>query len=152
MIIRKITPEDIEVIRGLFTEYQEFLGISLCFQDFQKELDELPGKYDEPEGSIWIAENNGTAVGCVALKKLESEICEMKRLYVKPEFQGLGIGKNLIEICLTEAKLKGYLKMKLDTLKRLEKAVNSYLKFGFSMTQPYNFNPEEDILYFEKEL
>ena len=152
MIIRKITPEDIEVIRGLFTEYQEFLGISLCFQDFQKELDELPGKYAEPEGSIWIAENNGTAVGCVALKKLESEICEMKRLYVKPEFQGLGIGKNLIEICLKEAKLKGYLKMKLDTLKRLEKAVISYLKFGFSMTQPYNFNPEEDILYFEKEL
>lgn len=152
MIIRKITPEDIEVIRGLFTEYQEFLGISLCFQDFQKELDELPGKYAEPEGSIWLAENKGAAAGCVALRKLEAGICEMKRLYVKSEYQGLGIGKNLIEICLTEAKLKGYLKMKLDTLKRLEKAVNSYQKFGFCMTQPYNFNPEEDILYFEKEL
>lgn len=152
MIIRKIIAKDIEKVKSLFTEYQEYLGISLCFQDFQKELDELPGKYAEPEGSIWIAEKSGVEIGCVALRKIEEGVCEMKRLYVKPEFHGLGIGRKLIEICLSEAKLKGYLKMKLDTLKRLETAVKSYQKFGFELTQPYNYNPEEDILYFEKEL
>lgn len=149
--IEKISSEqDLEDVKQLFREYANFLQVDLCFQGFEAELAKLPAKYAEPEGSIFLAKVNGQPAGCIALWKLEEGVCEMKRLFVKPEFQGLGLGKQLVNILLEEAKNKGYIKMKLDTLRRLQSANYLYKSLDFIETLPYNFNPEEDIVYFEK--
>ena len=151
--IEKISSEqDLEDVKQLFREYVEFLQVNLDFQDFENELAKLPAKYAEPEGSIFLAKVNGQPAGCIALWKLEDGVCEMKRLFVKSEFQGLGLGKMLANRLMEEAKNKGYLTMKLDTLKRLESANYLYASLGFGETQAYNFNPEPDIVYFEKAL
>ncbi|MBA4849914.1 GNAT family N-acetyltransferase [Emticicia sp. BO119] len=151
--IQKIaTVDDLDEIKALFREYEKFLGVSLCFQNFEEELAKLPAKYAEPEGAIFLAKANGKSAGCVALWKLEDGICEMKRLYVKPEFQGLGFGKKLVYIIIEEAQKKGYKKMKLDTLRRLESANHLYKSLKFTETTSYNYNPEEDVAYFEKDL
>ncbi|PLK42886.1 GNAT family N-acetyltransferase [Emticicia sp. TH156] len=146
------TPEDLEAIKGLFREYEKLLGVSLCFQNFEEELALLPAKYAEPEGSIFLALVNGNPAGCVALWKLEEGVCEMKRLYVRPVYQGIGLGKKLALTVLDEAAKKGYRKMKLDTLKRLAAANKLYHALQFTETQPYNYNPEGDVAYFEKDL
>lgn len=151
--IKKIaSAEDLEDVKQLFREYANFLQVDLCFQGFESELAKLPAKYAEPEGSIFLAKVNEMPAGCIALWKLEDGVCEMKRLYVKPEFQGLGLGKQLANVLLEEAKLKGYQKMKLDTLQRLSAANNLYTNLDFTKTIPYNINPEEDVVYYEKEL
>ena len=151
--IQKIeTQEDLEEVKNLFREYAAFLQVDLCFQGFENELAKLPSKYAEPEGSIFLAKVNGQTAGCVAFWKLEDGVCEMKRLYVKPEFQGLGLGKQLANIVIDEAKNKGYATMKLDTLRRLESANYLYNLLDFQETKPYNFNPEADIVYYEKAL
>ena len=151
-IIKATTPKHLEIVKELFIEYQKFLGFSLCFQDFEEELAKLPYKYAEPEGSILLALVDEKYAGVVAVKKLEEGVCEMKRLYLKSEFQGLGLGRKLAENIMEIAKEKDYKTMKLDTLKRLESAVSLYQKLGFQETQPYNYNPQSDIIYFEKEL
>lgn len=150
--IEKIKESEIEIARQLFQEYADQLGISLCFQGFTEELEKLPGKYAEPHGSIFIAKYENNLAGIVAIKPLENNECELKRLYVKKEYQGLGIGENLTLFALTEAKQKGYSNLKLDTLKRLTAANKLYYKLDFHEIEPYNFNPEEDIIYFEKTL
>ena len=144
--------DDLETVRSLFTEYQTYLGISLCFQGFQEELDNLPGKYADPQGVILLAKVNEETVGIVALRKMESGVCEMKRLYVIPKYHGYGIGNLLVTKIIESAIIKGYQTMKLDTLARLESAVKLYKNFGFVETSAYNVNPETDILYFEKTL
>ncbi|WP_435355440.1 GNAT family N-acetyltransferase [Emticicia sp. SJ17W-69] len=151
-ILKIATKEDLEEIKNLFREYAKFLEISLDFQDFESELAKLPAKYAEPEGAIFLAKIDSQPAACVALWKLEEGICEMKRLYVKPEFQGLGLGKKMTQTIIEEAKGKGYKIMKLDTLKRLQSANYLYASLGFRETQPYNYNPESDVAYFEKEL
>jgi tRNA pseudouridine38-40 synthase len=143
---------DLPAVKDLFLEYQKSLGISLCFQGFEKELESLPEPYDKPNGDILVVKSYNEILGVVALKKLEEGICEMKRLYVKPAFQGFGLGKRLAIEIMTLAKARNYKTMKLDTLERLTAAVNLYRKLEFTETKPYNFNPESDILYFEKEL
>jgi putative acetyltransferase len=151
--IQKIaTHQDLEDVKELFRAYVQFLGINLDFQGFEVELAKLPAKYAEPEGAIFLAKVDGNVAGCVALWKLEDGICEMKRLFIKPTFQGLGLGKKMVLVLIDEAKNKGYKIMKLDTLKRLQSANYLYTSLGFVSTKPYNFNPEPDILYFEKEL
>lgn len=151
--IEKIaTAEDLEEIKTLFREYVAFLGISLSFQSFEEELAKLPAKYAEPEGAIYLAKVDGQSAGCVAVWKLEEDVCEMKRLYVRPTFQGLGLGKKLAYVVMEEAQRKGYTKMKLDTLRRLESANRLYKSLQFSETSPYNYNPEDDVAYFEKDL
>lgn len=151
--IKKIASvEDLEDVKQLFREYANFLQVDLCFQGFESELAKLPAKYAEPEGSIFLAKVNEIPAGCIALWKLEDGVCEMKRLYVKPKFQGLGLGKQLANVLLEEAKLKGYQKMKLDTLQRLSAANSLYTNLDFTKTIPYNINPEEDVVYYEKEL
>lgn len=148
--ISEILTEDIPTIRTLFTEYQKGLGVDLCFQNFANELESLPGIYSQPDGVILKAVLNDRIVGCVALKKLDEASCEMKRLFVLPEALGKGIGKKLAVEIENQAILKGYKVLKLDTLERLKPAVNLYRKTGFVETKPYNYNPEADILYFEK--
>lgn len=151
-VIEEASTTDIPAIRTLFTEYQKGLGVDLCFQGFQEELANLPGVYDEPNGTILKATVADKIVGCVALKKLDDVSCEMKRLYVIPAAKGKGIGKQLALEVEKRATKKGYKTMKLDTLIRLEIAVSMYRKMGFVETEPYNYNPEGDILYFEKSL
>lgn len=143
---------EMDQAKALFIKYQENLGISLCFQGFQEELDHLPGKYAFPFGTILFAKEGENVVGVVALKKLEDGICEMKRLFVLPEYQGYGIGRLLTQALIEKAKDLDYKIMKLDTLGRLESAVSLYRNLGFEETIPYNVNPEDDILYFEKQL
>lgn len=151
--VEKIASQkDLEEIKALFREYEKFLGVSLCFQNFEEELARLPAKYAEPEGSIFIAKVDGKSAGCIALWKLEEGVCEMKRLYLKRDFQGLGLGKKLAQTIIEEAQAKGYKKMKLDTLRRLESANHLYKSLQFTETNSYNYNPEDDVVYFEKDL
>lgn len=103
----------IKQVRGLFLEYAQSLGFSLCFQSFDKELAELPGIYAPPDGRLLLATINGQPAGCAALHKLESDICEMKRLYVRPQFRGLGLGRRLTEQIIADARNIGYKKMRL---------------------------------------
>ncbi len=146
-------PEDLEIIRRLFKEYQEEIQADLCFQSFEEELKNLPGKYAEPKGSIILAEWENNTAGVVALRPMETpESCEMKRLYVRPEYKGKGIGRALTERIIKEAKLHGYKKMRLDTLDRLERAVDLYKKLGFKEITAYYPNPLDGVVYMEMEI
>lgn len=146
------TEKHLEIIRKLFREYEDFLGFHLCFQDFEKEMAMLPGKYAPPDGRLIIAEYNSEVAGCIAIKKIGEDVCEMKRLYVRPKFRGLKIGRKLAEKIIVEAKTIGYKKMRLDTLKRLKEALSLYRSMGFTEIQPYVYNPLEDVVYMQLEL
>ncbi|MFC3809853.1 tRNA pseudouridine(38-40) synthase TruA [Lacihabitans lacunae] len=144
--------EDLETVKSLFKEYQEFLGFSLCFQGFEEELKSLPAPYNSPTGALIVAKYEDEIIGVVGVKKLDGQTCEMKRLYLKPKYQGYGIGKALAVTIIEKAKDLGYKTMKLDTLIRLKSAVEIYKKLGFEETEAYNQNPESDIIYLEKTL
>ena len=136
----------------LFREYQSFLGVDLCFQGFEEELANLPGKYAEPEGAILLAKYKGDFIGCVAVRPINKIVCEMKRLYVKPEFQGLKAGRLLAEKIINKAKVLGYQKMQLDTLERLQAALKLYQSLGFKRIRPYYDNPLDEVVYLELDL
>lgn len=140
------------IIRELFLEYAEPLGFSLCFQDFDKELAELPGEYAPPTGRLILAFVDSIPCGCVALRKLEEGICEMKRLYIKPGFRGKGFGKLLVNAVIEEAKKIGYTKMRLDTVPKMKEAINLYIEIGFKEIEPYRENPIDGALYMEMDL
>ena len=153
MIVRRAeTDAEINEVRRLFREYAESLGVDLCFQGFEEELAGLPGTYGPPGGSLLIAEEDRAIVGCVALRKLGDSICEMKRLYVKPQFRGRGLGKALVERIIEEGTELGYTKMRLDTLDRLKEAMAVYEAFGFRRIEPYYVNPLPDVVYWELDL
>ena len=139
-------------VKKLFLEYAETLPIDLDFQNFEDELADLPGKYTPPTGDIILAFVDNSPVGIVALRKIENNICEMKRLYVKKNYQGLGIGKKLAKKIITEAKDKGYNYMRLDTLSSLKKALNLYKSLGFYEIDSYIYNPMDNAIYMEREL
>ncbi|RPI17313.1 MAG: GNAT family N-acetyltransferase [Ignavibacteriae bacterium] len=143
---------EIKIIKQLFLEYANSLNFDLCFQDFDKEIEGLPGKYDLPAGRLLICYVDDTPAGCIALRKIDDEICEMKRLYVKPEFRGYKIGLKLVEYLLNEARNSGYKKMRLDTLPVMDKAINLYKQFGFYEIEPYIFNPLPEAKYMERVL
>src|SRR5947208_592701 len=109
---RAESPEQIAQARELFLEYANSLGFSLCFQSFDRELAALPGDYAPPEGRLLLATSNNDPAGCVALHKLESDICEMKRLYVRPSYRGKGLGRELAEKIIAEARQLGYKKLR----------------------------------------
>src|SRR6266478_5314733 len=135
------TQPQIVQTRDLFLEYAQSLGFSLCFQNFDKELADLPGDYAPPEGRLLLAEYEGQLAGCVALHKLEPDICEMKRLYLRPQFRGKGLGRILAERIMTEARQIGYSLMRLDTVEPVMKdAVVMYRKLGFKEIAPYREN------------
>jgi len=147
------TAEDIETVRMLFREYESWLGMDLCFQGFEQELADLPGKYAEPDGRLFLASEDGAALGCVALRKLENDVCEMKRLYLRPEARGRGLGNILIEKIIEAARSIGYQKLRLDTHPpKMGKAVSLYESHGFRPIPPYYNNPHEDVLFMELEL
>lgn len=139
--------------RELFLEYAQSLGFSLCFQNFEKELAALPGDYSPPEGRLLLAEYEGQLAGCVALHKLEDSICEMKRLYLRPQFRGKGLGRVLADRIIAEARQIGYRRMRLDTVEPVMKdAVAMYHRIGFKEIDAYRANPNPGTLYMELEL
>ena len=147
------SPAQIAQARELFLEYAASLGFSLCFQGFDKELAELPGDYAPPDGRLLLAEYDGKLAACVALHKLESGICEMKRLYLRPQFRGKGLGRALAERIIADARQIGYHRMRLDTVEPVMKdAVAMYRKLGFSEIAPYRPNPIAGAMYMELEL
>jgi len=139
--------------RELFLEYAKSLNFDLCFQNFDKELAGLPGDYAPPEGRLLLAEYQGQMAGCVALHKLGANICEMKRLYSRPQFRGKGVGRALAEQVIAEARSIGYTRMRLDTVAPvMQDAVAMYRRFGFKEIAPYRLNPIAGTLYMELEL
>ncbi len=147
------SPAQIAQARELFLEYAQSLGFSLCFQGFDKELENLPGDYAPPEGRLLLAEYEDQLAGCVALHKLELAVCEMKRLYLRPQFRGKGLGKALAQRIFAEARQIGYRRMRLDTVEPVMKdAVAMYRKLGFKEIAPYRANPVAGAMYMELEL
>ena len=152
-IIWAVSPALVEAVRDLFLEYARSLGFSLCFQGFDRELAELPGRYAPPEGRLLLAAVDGDTAGCVGLHKLEGDVCEMKRLYVRPQFRGSGLGRRLAEASIAEARGIGYKKMRLDTIVgRMDRAIELYRQLGFREIDPYRPNPTPGALYMELEL
>ena len=140
-------------VRELFLEYAQSLNFDLCFQSFDKELAGLPGDYAPPDGRLLLAEYEGQVAGCVALHELEPEICEMKRLYLRPRFRGKGLGRALAGRVIAEAGQIGYRRMRLDTVEPVMKdAVALYRQFGFKEIAPYRANPIAGALYMELKL
>jgi len=149
-LIQASLPEHIEQTRALFLEYAASLGFSLCFQSFDEELKSLPGAYAAPSGRLLIVQCEQQAAGCVALRKLEDNICEMKRLYVRPAYRGHGLGRILVERVIAEARAIGYERMRLDTVaSSMQDAVELYRRMGFKEIAPYRANPIAGALYME---
>ena len=149
-----ISPYDNELdeVSALFREYEAFLGVDLCFQHFEQELAGLPGKYAPPSGALLLARVGEKVAGCVAMRDLGDGACEMKRLYIRPDFRGLGLGRLLAEAIVAEAGAAGYLRMKLDTFEFLEGAIHIYQCMGFKRTGSYYENPHEEVQYWELEI
>jgi putative acetyltransferase len=139
--------------RDLFLEYAQSLGFSLCFQNFDRELASLPGDYAPPGGRLLLADCEGQLAGCVALHPLDPTICEMKRLYLRPQFRGKGLGRALADRTIAEARHIGYRRMRLDTVEPVMKdAVAMYRKLGFQEIAPYCPNPMAGVVYMELQL
>ncbi len=141
---------EIKQARELFEEYAAWLEVDLCFQNFDKELRELPGEYVKPSGRLLLASDEGQLMGCVALRRIDDEVCEMKRLYLRKDFRGRGAGRELVLAIIEEARKIGYKRMRLDTLpRRMAQAETVYRSLGFKEIEPYYHNPIGDTLYME---
>jgi putative acetyltransferase len=152
-IIAASSPEEIAQARELFLEYAASLGFSLCFQNFDAELAGLPGDYAAPDGRLLLAKYDGQLAGCGALHRLTADVCEMKRLYLRPQLRGKGIGQTIAERLIGEARSIGYKRMRLDTVGPVMKdAVAMYRKLGFKEIAAYRENPMAGTLYMELEL
>jgi GNAT superfamily N-acetyltransferase len=145
--------DQIEQARQLLKEYAAWLEIDLCFQGFEKELAGLPGDYALPAGRLLLAYDNGELGGCVALRKIDEGICEMKRLFLRDKFRGQGLGRSLIEVVVSEAKEIGYQRMRLDTLPpKMNDAIALYRSYGFKEIDPYYTNPVPGAMFMELNL
>lgn len=139
-------------LRELLLEYQRWTGVDLCFQDFEREMAELPGAYAPPDGRLYLAWVGRELAGCIALRRHDAQSGEMKRLYLRPAFQGQGLGKLLAQHIIADAKQIGYQRILLDTLPIMQNAQAMYAKLGFKETQAYVFNPVEGVKYMALEL
>ncbi|MFH2130538.1 MAG: GNAT family N-acetyltransferase [bacterium] len=151
-IISVQTSPHLNEIRTLFREYEQFLNVDLCFQGFEEELATLPGKYAPPGGALFLALENRSAAGCVAVRTLDDATCEMKRLFVRPGFRGIGLGKQLATVVIAEALRLGFKRMRLDTLESLTAAMGLYHSLGFRQVDAYYHNPLQNVIYWELSL
>ena len=151
-IIKAASQKEIDEIRELFLEYSASLDFNLDFQNFEHEIKNLPGEYSAPDGKLYLALYKNKPAGCIALRKIDNDYCEMKRLYVRPKFRRLKIGKALTEIIIQEAKKTGYKFMRLDTVPTMSSARKLYQEFGFKEIPPYRYNPVEGAVYMELDL
>lgn len=160
-IIPAETDDHVRQVSALFREYAVSLGVDLSFQNFEQEVATLPGDYAPPDGRLFVAVTGETMVqgeidlsacsiaGCVALRRIDNEICEMKRLYVRPEFRGHGAGRALADAVIEAAKEIGYRHMRLDTLPQMTEAQKLYRALRFYEIPPYRYNPVAGTRYFE---
>jgi ribosomal protein S18 acetylase RimI-like enzyme len=151
-IVQVQTSAEVEIVRQMFQEYASSLGFDLSFQSFADELANLPGEYAPPDGRLLLAVDDGKPAGCVALRKLQGRVCEMKRLYVKPGYRGLGLGKALALAVVAQAKEIGYAAMRLDTVPSMHRAQKLYRALGFTEIEPYRYNPISGTRYMELQL
>jgi ribosomal protein S18 acetylase RimI-like enzyme len=151
-IVEATAREDLARVRDLFLEYAGSLGFDLSFQDFERELEELPGEYAQPRGCLLVAVEDGEAAGCVALRDLGNCVAELKRLYVRQQFRGSGLRKLLTLRIIEEARKRGYARIRLDTVPLMTPAIALYRSLGFKPIAPYRFNPIEGALFLELEV
>lgn len=146
----------LDTLREIFREYADGLGVDLCFQQFDEELAGLPGDYAAPRGALLLASVNGKVAGCCALRPLDTadypNAAEMKRLYVRGEFRGIGLGRQLVEAALDAARQAGYASVLLDTLDDMEAARTLYEDLGFAEIPPYYHNPIAGAHYLKVDL
>jgi ribosomal protein S18 acetylase RimI-like enzyme len=150
--IAEARAEDLDEARRLFEEYAASLGFDLGFQDFDRELRELPGEYTFPRGALLLARTGARTIGCVAVRPLTADVCEMKRLYVRPGQRGTGAGRALAEAAIRVGRELGYARMRLDTLPSMEAARALYADLGFREIAPYRHNPIPGTAFLELEL
>lgn len=152
-IFQATTDEHIESARTLFEEYAASLGFSLCFQNFDQELKNLPGDYAPPDGRLLLALEDDQLAGCIGLRKLSDGACEMKRLFVRPAHRATGLGRTLVESLIDEARKLGYTQIRLDTIPgKMDKAIALYQSIGFVEIEPYYQNPVEGAKFMELKL
>jgi putative acetyltransferase len=152
-IVHAQSPSDIACVRALFEEYAAWLGVDLGFQNFQAELAALPGLYIPSRGSLLLARaDNAAPAGCVAMRPLSHSVCEMKRLFVRPDFRGRGLGRQLVERIIADARASGYSLMRLDTLPAITAALQLYESMGFIRCAPYYDTPLADTIFLELKL
>ena len=143
---------DLRACAELFREYEQSLPISLDYQDFGSELSQLPGKYSPPGGRLLLARNDGLAAGCIALRRHSASDAEIKRLYVRPQFRGSGLGRKLVLAILEVARNSGYAAVKLDTLRSMDDAARLYRALGFSEIVAYYEPTPPGTRFFNLEL
>ena len=149
-LIQAQSAAEIEQARTLFEEYAAGLGLSLCFQNFDKELADLPGRYASPNGRLLLAFVDDQLAGCVALRKIDDGVCEMKRLFVREDFRGQELGRRLIDAVIEAAREIGYRQMRLDTLPmKMKSAIGLYRSLGFKEIEPYYENPVAGAMFME---
>ena len=152
-IVQPQSPEDVDRARELFEEYAAWLGLDLCFQRFAEELADLPGAYAPPAGRLFLARDGDQISGCVALRPFGDGVCEIKRLYVRPDFRGKGLGHELTQAVIDAAREIGYQRMRLDTLPgRMDRAIAMYHSLGFREIEPYYHNPYTGVTFMELSL
>ena len=144
--------ENLETAARLFREYETWLNFDLCFQDFETEMKNLPGDYAPPRGRLLLAYEGSRAAGCVALRPMDESVCEMKRLFVPPEFRGKGYGRLLAREIVRRARQIGYKTMRLDTVDWMKEAISLYRSLGFDEIDAYRYNPIEGAVYMELHL
>ncbi len=148
-IAQATAPSDLAQVRALFEEYAAWVGVDLCFQGFPAELKGLPGAYAPPRGRLFLARAGSETAGCVGLRPIEENLCEMKRLYVRPAFRGRGLGRTLVEKVVWEARDLGYRALRLDTLPKMVSAAMLYRAMGFAPCPPYYDTPLEGTVFLE---
>lgn len=148
------SPEFIRIVRELFVEYSESVGVGFCFPGFTQELAQLPGEYAGPWGRLFLAfdDKDGEVAGCGALRRSDAQTCEMKRFYVRPAWRGKGLGRELIHVLIGAAREIGYARMRLDTLPSMTTAIKLYRALGFREIAPYWANPVQSAVFFELKL
>ncbi len=146
-IVNVVTGEQLAQVRALFEEYWRSFGFTPCFQNFSSELAALPGDYVPPGGRLWLALVDGQPAGCAALRRLDGERCEFKRLFVRSPFRGLGLGRQLLAWVIAQAKAAGYRQLVCDTMPVMADALAMYQRAGFERTEPYSDHPTPGAIF-----